>query len=155
MKMATVASLTRDAGATFIVDGEDAPTTKKYTSGSFNLNVGDRVVLEEVGDSYTVISKPGSVQSFDTPYIDTNYYIQLKPERTYLLVETCYFYDSNQNRTGVYSVKAALAATPAAGYSGSTEVVGLTSSNPFSSTNNYRVYYSRSYGLSHVSIIEL
>ena len=155
MIMATVASLERDSGATFLIDGEEEPTTKRYTSGSFNLNVGDRVVLEEVGDSYTVISKPGSTMSFDCTTGDSNRYIQLKPERTYLLVETCYFYNSNGQRTWVNSIKAALAATPVAGNTNSSEVIALTSSSPFSSANSHRVYYSKTYGLAHVSIIEL
>lgn len=155
MIMATVASLERDSGATFLIDGEEEPTTKRYTSGSFNLNVGDRVVLEEIGDSYTVISKPGSTMSFDCADNDTNRYIELKPERTYLLVETCWYYDSSGKKTIVNSIKAALAATPAAGNASYTEVVGLTSSNPFSSDYNHKVYYSKTYGLAHVSIIEL
>lgn len=153
MIMATVASLERDEGATFLIDGEEEPTTKKYTGGSFNLSVGDRVVLEEVGDSYTVISKPNSIQSFDAPYGDTERYFQLKPERTYLLVETCWNVSGGQ-RTSVSTLRAALAATPK-DTSYSSTVVALTSSNPFSSAFDSQVYYSQSYGDAHVSIIEL
>lgn len=158
MILATVASLTQNGGATFLIDGEAEPTTKKYTSGSFNLNVGDRVLLEEVGDSYTVISKPGTVLSFDSPYAgERNRYIQLKPNRCYLLVETCWnIYDGR--RASVSSLSASLCATGGEGSSSSSgeELVKLAgSSSPFSTADNYQIYYYASYGDAHVTVMEL
>ncbi|HCK87193.1 MAG TPA: hypothetical protein DHW39_00120 [Erysipelotrichaceae bacterium] len=158
MILATVASLTQNGGATFLIDGEAEPTTKKYTSGSFNLNVGDRVLLEEVGDSYTVISKPGTVLSFDSPYAgERNRYIQLKPNRCYLLVETCWnMY--NGERYSVSTVKASLFATAGENSTSSSAelVVNIAgSSSPFSRADNHQVYYSASYGDAHVTVMEL
>lgn len=154
MIMATVASLTRDEGATFLIDGEEEPTTKKYTSGAFNLNVGDRVVLEEIGDSYTVISKTSGSQSFDVPDGDYSRYFQLKPGRAYLLIETCWN-TSDGEKTSVSNICIALAATPVRNTS-STEIESIKGyNNPFSSSNNYQIYYNKNYGRAHVSIIEL
>ena len=158
MIMATVASLPQNEGASFLIDGEEEPTTKKYTSGSFNLNVGDRVLLEEVGDSYTVISKPGTVLSFDSPSGgERNRYIQLKPNRCYLLVETCWNVYNGQ-RYSVNSISASLCATGGENSSTSSgeELVKLGgSSTPFSTSDNYRIYYTASYGDAHVTVMEL
>ena len=43
-------------GLTLTIDGEDAPTQKKYAYlKSYNPNTGDRVLIADVGDSYVVL----------------------------------------------------------------------------------------------------
>ena len=43
-------------GLTLTIDGEDAPTLKKYAYlNSYNPNRGDRVLIADVGDSYVVL----------------------------------------------------------------------------------------------------
>lgn len=49
---------TSTTGITLTIDGEDTPTTKKYTFCSAYLPyAGDRVLIAEVGDEYVVIDK--------------------------------------------------------------------------------------------------
>ena len=49
---------TSTTGITLTIDGENTPTTKKYTFCSAYLpNGGDRVLIAEVGDEYVVIDK--------------------------------------------------------------------------------------------------
>lgn len=45
-------------GLTLVIDGEDEPTTKKYHYlASYVPAAGDRVLIEEIGDSYVVLGK--------------------------------------------------------------------------------------------------
>lgn len=51
---------TRDnsEGLQIIIDGEDEPTTKKYHYlASYVPAAGDRILIEEIGDSYVVLGK--------------------------------------------------------------------------------------------------
>lgn len=46
------------SGLQIIIDGEDEPTTKKYHYlASYVPSAGDRVLIEEIGDSYVVLGK--------------------------------------------------------------------------------------------------
>lgn len=45
-------------GLQLIIDGEDEPTTKKYTyMASYTPEANDRVLIEEIGGSYVIIGK--------------------------------------------------------------------------------------------------
>ena len=45
-------------GLQIIIDGEDEPTTKKYHYlASYVPAAGDRILIEEIGDSYVVLGK--------------------------------------------------------------------------------------------------
>jgi hypothetical protein len=45
-------------GLQIIIDGEDEPTTKKYHYlASYVPSAGDRILIEEIGDSYVVLGK--------------------------------------------------------------------------------------------------
>jgi hypothetical protein len=45
-------------GLQIIIDGEEEPTTKKYHYiASYVPSAGDRILIEEIGDSYVVIGK--------------------------------------------------------------------------------------------------
>jgi hypothetical protein len=56
MLLGTINSYTAGQGVTLTIDGEDAPTTKKYMFlGSYTPVVGDRVLIEEISDSYVVL----------------------------------------------------------------------------------------------------
>ena len=58
MILGTISAVDADNGLQLIVDGEDLPTTKKYTyMASYVPTANDRVLLEEVGGSYVIVGK--------------------------------------------------------------------------------------------------
>lgn len=58
MILGTISSWTNNAGVTVTIDGEEAPTTKKYMwLSSYLPQVGDRVLIEEIGGSYVILGK--------------------------------------------------------------------------------------------------
>jgi hypothetical protein len=58
MILGTISAVDADNGLQLIVDGEDLPTTKKYTyMASYVPTANDRVLIEEVGGSYVIVGK--------------------------------------------------------------------------------------------------
>ena len=56
MLLGTINSYVAGQGVTLTIDGEDAPTRKKYyILKSYTPVVGDRVLIEEISDSYIVL----------------------------------------------------------------------------------------------------
>jgi hypothetical protein len=68
MILGTISSYSSGSGVTLTIDGETSPTTKKYMFlGSYTPVVGDRVLIEEISDSYVVlgvvVSTPKIIQA--------------------------------------------------------------------------------------------
>lgn len=64
MILGTISSYSSGSGVTLTIDGETSPTTKEYMFlGSYTPVVGDRVLIEEISDSYVVL---GAVVSTPT-----------------------------------------------------------------------------------------
>lgn len=58
MILGTISTWTNNGGVTVTIDGEEAPTTKKYMwLCSYLPQVGDRVLIEEIGGSYVILGK--------------------------------------------------------------------------------------------------
>lgn len=58
MILGTISAIDDDNGLQLIIDGEDTPTTKKYTYiASYVPTVDDRVIIEEIGGSYVIMGK--------------------------------------------------------------------------------------------------
>ena len=58
MILGTISAIDVNTGIQLVIDGEDEPTTKKYTyMASYVPTVGDRVLIEEVGGSYIIMGK--------------------------------------------------------------------------------------------------
>ena len=58
MLIGTINAVDQTNGVTIQIDGEEEATTKKYTYlSSYSPTVNDRVLVEEVGDSYVIIGK--------------------------------------------------------------------------------------------------
>ena len=58
MILGTISSVDSTNGLKLILDGEDEPTTKKYTyMASYVPEATDRVLIEEVGGSYVIMGK--------------------------------------------------------------------------------------------------
>lgn len=154
MILGTVKSVTAE-GVTVLIDGEDTTTTKKYQS-SVPVNPDDRVMIEEFGDTYQIVSKVRNLQSFDTTSGDARTrYIQLQPFRTYLLVNV-QWYVYQGNRTYVNKLWATLVATGASDRTPvKYDLTGSASSSPFTTYSNCRISYQRSDESTHVAIIEL
>lgn len=58
MILGTISAVDNDNGLQLIIDGEDDPTTKKYTyMASYVPTANDRVLIEEVGGSYVIMGK--------------------------------------------------------------------------------------------------
>lgn len=58
MLLGTVSAVDPNNGITILIDGEDEATTKKYNYlSSYSPTAGDRVLVEEVGDSYVIIGR--------------------------------------------------------------------------------------------------
>ena len=58
MLLGTVTGVDQVNGLTILIDGEEEATTKKYNYlSSYSPVVDDRILIEEVGDSYVIIGK--------------------------------------------------------------------------------------------------
>lgn len=58
MLLGTISTVDASNGLTLTLDGESSPTTKKYHYlASYEPAANDRVLIEEVGDSYVVLGK--------------------------------------------------------------------------------------------------
>ena len=58
MLLGKVIAVDQNNGITILIDGEDEPTTKKYNYlSSYSPTADDRVLVEEVGDSYVIIGR--------------------------------------------------------------------------------------------------
>lgn len=58
MILGTISAVDPDDGLKLIIDGEDSPTTKKYTYiASYVPEVNDRVLIEEISGSYVIMGK--------------------------------------------------------------------------------------------------
>ena len=58
MILGTINAVDNDNGLQLIIDGEDLPTTKKYTyMSSYVPTANDRVLIEEIGGSYVIMGK--------------------------------------------------------------------------------------------------
>lgn len=58
MILGTISAVDNDNGLQLIIDGEDDPTTKKYTyMASYVPTANDRVLIEEIGGSYVIMGK--------------------------------------------------------------------------------------------------
>ena len=58
MILGTISTVDNDNGLQLIIDGEDEPTTKKYTyMASYVPAANDRVLIEEISGSYVIIGK--------------------------------------------------------------------------------------------------
>ena len=58
MILGTISAVDNDNGLQLTIDGEDAPTTKKYTYvASYVPTANDRVLIEEISGSYVIMGK--------------------------------------------------------------------------------------------------
>ena len=58
MILGTISAVDNDNGLQLIIDGEDSPTTKKYTyMASYVPAANDRVLIEEISGSYVIMGK--------------------------------------------------------------------------------------------------
>ena len=58
MILGTISAVDSVNGLQLIIDGEDDPTTKKYTyMASYVPSANDRVLIEEIGGSYVIMGK--------------------------------------------------------------------------------------------------
>lgn len=58
MILGTISAVDADNGLQLIIDGEDLPTTKKYTyMASYVPTANDRVLIEEISGSYVIMGK--------------------------------------------------------------------------------------------------
>ena len=58
MILGTINAVDDDNGLQLIIDGEDEPTTKKYTyMASYVQAANDRVLIEEISGSYVIMGK--------------------------------------------------------------------------------------------------
>ena len=58
MILGTISAVDNNNGLQLIIDGEDDPTTKKYTyMASYIPAANDRVLIEEIGGSYVIMGK--------------------------------------------------------------------------------------------------
>lgn len=58
MILGTISAVDDDNGLQLIIDGEDLPTTKKYTyMASYVPTANDRVLIEEISGSYVIMGK--------------------------------------------------------------------------------------------------
>ena len=58
MILGTISAVDNDNGLQLIIDGEDTPTTKKYTyMASYVPAANDRVLIEEISGSYVIMGK--------------------------------------------------------------------------------------------------
>ena len=58
MILGTISAVDNDSGLQLIIDGEDEPTTKKYTyMASYVPTANDRVIIEEISGSYVIMGK--------------------------------------------------------------------------------------------------
>lgn len=58
MILGTISAVDNDNGLQLTIDGEDAPTTKKYTyMSSYVPAANDRVLIEEISGSYVIMGK--------------------------------------------------------------------------------------------------
>lgn len=58
MILGTISAVDDDNGLQLIIDGEDEPTTKKYTyMASYVPTANDRVLIEEISGSYVIMGK--------------------------------------------------------------------------------------------------
>lgn len=58
MILGTISAVDNDNGLQLIIDGEDLPTTKKYTyMASYVPAANDRVLIEEISGSYVIMGK--------------------------------------------------------------------------------------------------
>ena len=58
MILGTISAIDNDNGLQLIIDGEDEPTTKKYTyMASYVPTANDRVLIEEISGSYVIMGK--------------------------------------------------------------------------------------------------
>lgn len=58
MLLGTISGIETIGGLKLTIDGESSPTTKNYKYlASYVPKTGDRVLIEEVGDSYVVLGK--------------------------------------------------------------------------------------------------
>lgn len=58
MILGTISAIDDDNGLQLIIDGEDDPTTKKYTyMASYVPTANDRVLVEEISGSYVIMGK--------------------------------------------------------------------------------------------------
>ena len=58
MILGTISAVDNDNGLQLIIDGEDTPTTKKYTyMSSYVPQANDRVLIEEISGSYVIMGK--------------------------------------------------------------------------------------------------
>lgn len=58
MILGTISAVDSDNGLQLIIDGEDEPTTKKYTyMSSYVPAANDRVLIEEISGSYVIMGK--------------------------------------------------------------------------------------------------
>lgn len=77
MLLGTISAVDASNGLTLTLDGESSPTTKKYHYlASYEPAANDRVLVEEVGDSYVVLGKvidatANSLKSIIDTRIDT------------------------------------------------------------------------------------
>ena len=87
MILGTIQTVKNNEGVTILIDGETAPTTKKYAwLAPYTPRVGDRVLIEEISGSYVilgaVVTTPGLVnrvrQYSDNPtgenYVEFTYF---------------------------------------------------------------------------------
>lgn len=58
MILGTISEITSGQGVSLVIDGEESATTMKYSFlSSYRPTAGDRVLIEEIGDTYVVIGK--------------------------------------------------------------------------------------------------
>lgn len=58
MILGTISEVDNTKGLTLVIDGEETPTEKKYSYlASYVPATGDRVLIEEISDTYVIVGK--------------------------------------------------------------------------------------------------
>lgn len=152
MILGTVDSVTMD-GVTLTIDGESAPTTKKYNS-AVSVNPGDRVFIEEFGDTYEIIGRVKKIQDFDIGASGTSaFFIDLEPHRFYIFAEITW--NNIQGQKGYVSRISAVLVGSGRETDTPTMTALTSGTNPFSTYYNNTLRYSGSASFAHVAVIEL
>ena len=78
MLLGKISQFDNNSGVKLIIDGEEEPTTKKYAFlSTYSPEVGDRVLIEEISDSYVVlgaVSKTPNVHATIADSVQTTYF---------------------------------------------------------------------------------
>lgn len=140
-----------EASAKVQIDGEEHSTEKSYTClSSYTPVLDDRVLIEQIGDSYAILGKLGlpskavdtlSVKRYSWGYGISDQTVQLEPGKAYFIIKTRWFLNTdNITKLKPDSASVAIAMTygDATGYTNITSIVG----SDIASARDYSVRFS-------------